>query len=197
MKLYWCPKTRAFRVVWMLEELGRSYDRVRVDISNNAVGADDEFRKASPMGKVPALVDGDVRIWDSGAICIYLADAYPEAGLGVPVGDPMRGAFLMWTMYTNSVIEPAMLEKFRNLEPNSRQNGFGSFEQMIETLAGGLKDGPWILGECFTAADVLLGSSIHFMSVFGLLAEHPVLSDYLERCKHRPAFQRALAMDEG
>ncbi len=195
MKLFWCPQTRAFRALWMVEELGRDYERVLIDIRDQKVRANREFRSASPMGKVPALIDGYVRIWDSGAICVYLADRYPDAGLGVAIEDPARGAFLMWAMFTNSVIEPAMVERFSGRDPNPAQHGFGSFDLMVETLADGLKEGPWILGERFTAPDVLLGSSIHFMEKFGLLSDVPVLSAYLKRCCERPAFQRALKME--
>jgi glutathione S-transferase len=118
MKLYWCERTRAVRAVWMMEELGVPYERVRIDIRDEQSRANPAFRAASPMGKVPALEDGAVRIWDSGAICAYLADQYPAAQLAPAIGSPDRGAYLMWLMYTNSVIEPAMGEKFAGLKPN-------------------------------------------------------------------------------
>ena len=181
----------------MLEELGRDYERVLIDINDEDGRGNAEFRSASPMGKVPALVDGDVRIWDSGAICVYLADAYPEAGRGVALDDPQRGAFLMWAMYTNSVIEPAMGEKFSGRDPNTKQSGYGSFDLMIKTLVEGLGEGPWILGERFTAPDVLLGSSVHFMEQFGFISDEPVFDAYLARCRARPAYQRAMAMEGG
>lgn len=104
------------------------------------------FRAGSPMGKVPALVDGETRLRDSGAICLYPADANPESGLGVPVGDPRRGAFLQWTIFTNSVVEPAIGEKASGQEPDRRRHGYGSFERMVDTPAAGPGDGPWILG---------------------------------------------------
>jgi glutathione S-transferase len=195
MKLYWCPRTRAFRAAWMLEELGRPYERVAIDVRDEAARADPEFRAASPMGKVPALVDGAVKLWDSGAICLYLADAYPETGLGVAIGDPARGAFLQWALYTNAVIEPAMGEKFGGRPVNTLQNGYGSFDLMIATLSGGLAPGPWILGQRFTAPDVLLGSSVHFMELFKILPDHQELRAYAERCRARPAFQRAAALE--
>jgi glutathione S-transferase len=195
MKLYWCPRTRAFRAAWMLEELDRPYERATIDIRDEAARADPAFRAASPMGKVPALVDGDVKLWDSGAICLYLADAYPEAGLGVPIGDPARGAFLQWTLYTNAVMEPAMGERFGGRPVNTLQNGFGSFDLMIDTLVAGLASGPWILGARFTAPDVLLGSGIHFMDVFKILPDRPELRAYAERCRARPTFQRAAALE--
>jgi glutathione S-transferase len=195
MKLYWCPRTRAFRAAWMLEELRRPYERAVIDVRDQAARADPDFRAASPMGKVPALVDGAVKLWDSGAICLYLADTYPEAGLGVPIGDPARGAFLQWTLYSNAVIEPAMGEKVGNRPVNTLQNGYGSFDLMIATLAGGLTVGHWILGPRFTAPDVLLGSAVHYMELFKLLPDNAVLRAYAERCRARPAFQRAAAFE--
>lgn len=146
MRLFWCEKTRAQRVAWMMEELGQPYERVRIDIRDEASKNDDDFRAASPMGKVPALEDGPVKLWDSGAICLYLADKYPGAGLTVPVNDPQRGAFLQWIMFTNAVIEPAMGEKFAGSDPDRLRHGWGSFEQMIDVLGRGLAKGPWLLG---------------------------------------------------
>ena len=195
MKLYWCPRTRAFRAAWMLEELGRPYERVTIDVRSEDARADPTFRAASPMGKVPALVDGDARLWDSGAICLYLADAYPEARLGVAIGDPARAAFLQWTLYTNAVIEPAMGEKFGNRPVNTLQNGYGSFDLMIAALVAGVTPGPWILGERFTAPDVLLGSSVHFMDVFKTPPDRPERRASAERSRARPAFQRPSAFE--
>jgi glutathione S-transferase len=195
MKLYWCPQTRAMRAAWMMEELGVPYERVRIDIRNPQSREDPAFRAASPMGKVPALEDGSVRIWDSGAICAYLADQYPKAQLAPPIGHPDRGAYLMWLMYTNSVVEPAMGEKAAKLPPNTAQYGWGSFEQMLQTLRTGIERGPWILGERFCAADVLLGMSCYFMRAFKMITDEPILFAYADRCAARPAFQRALALE--
>jgi glutathione S-transferase len=195
MKLYWCPQTRAMRAAWMMEELGVPYERVRIDIRNPQSRADPAFRAASPMGKVPALEDGAVRIWDSGAICAYLADQYPQAQLAPPIGHPDRGAYLMWLMFTNSVVEPAMGEKVAALPPKPQQYGWGSFEQMLQTLRDGIERGPWILGERFCAADVLLGMSCYYMRSFKMITEEPLLFAYADRCAARPAFQRALAME--
>lgn len=196
MKLYWCERTRAVRAVWMLEELGVPYQRVRIDIRDEQSRAHPEFRLASPMGKVPALEDGAVRIWDSGAICAYLADQYPAAKLAPAIGSPERGAYLMWLMYTNSVIEPAMGEKFGGLKPNSVSYGWGSWQQMLETLRTALERNTWILGERFCAADVLLGMSCAFLRQFKMLEDEPVLFAYADRCAERPAFKRAYALEE-
>ena len=195
MKLYWCPQTRSLRAIWMLEEAETPYQRVRIEIRDPASRANPEFRAASPMGKVPALEDGAVRIWDSGAICAYIADQYPAKELAPPIGHPDRGRYLMWLMYTNAVIEPAMAEKVAMLAPNPSRYGWGSWEQMLETLRKGIERGPWILGERFSAADVLLGMSCHFMRLFKMLDDDPVLFAYADRCVARPACQRAQALE--
>jgi glutathione S-transferase len=195
MKLYWCPKTRALRALWMLEELGQPFERVLIDIRNPQARDDAAFRSVSPMGKVPALEDGTTRLWDSGAVCAYLADQYPAAGLAPPIGHPDRGVYLQWLMYTNAVIEPAMAEHFSKAPVSSVAHGWGSYEQMLAVLRAGLARGPWILGERFCAADVLLGMSCYFMRQFGLLQDEPALCAYADRCAARPALQRALACE--
>lgn len=197
MKLYWCPQTRAARAVWLLEEAAVPYERVHIDIRNPEARQDPAFRAASPMGKVPAIEDGPVRIWDSGAICAYVADQYPEQRLAPPIGHPDRGRYLMWLMYTNAVIEPAIGEKFLNNPVNPSRNGWGSWDQMLDTLRKGLERGPWILGEQFSAADVLLGMSCHFLRLFKMLDRDPVLFGYADRCAARPAFQRAQSLEAG
>lgn len=195
MKLYWCPKTRAIRALWMLEELGVPYERVLIDIRDASAKANPAFRAVSPMGKVPALEDGATRLWDSGAICAYLADQYPHAQLAPPIGDPDRGRYLQWLLYTNSVIEPAMAEKFSNTAVSAVAHGWGSFEQMLGVLRDGLAAGPWILGARFSAADVLLGTACHFLRQFKLVDAEPAIVSYVERCAARPAFARAMAVD--
>jgi glutathione S-transferase len=196
MRLYWCAQTRAFRIAWLLEEAGVSYERVKINIRDPDSTADLRFRAASPMGKVPALEDGAVRLWDSGAICAYVADQYPQNALAPPIGDADRGAYLQWLMFTNSVMEPAMGEKFGGLPANSSRNGWGSWAQMLQTLRTGLTEGPWILGSQFSAADVMLGSGCHFLRLFNMVSDEPLLFAYADRCAARPAFQRAQGFEE-
>ena len=194
MKLYWAPKTRASRTVWMLEETGVAYDLETVDIRSETPHSD-AFLAASPMGKVPALVDGEVAMSESAAICIYVADRYAPGRLA-PANDAAdRGKFLYWTMYTPAVIEPAMAEKFSGSDSNRHSHGWGDFDTMISTLEQGLDNGPWILGDDFTAADVMLGSSVVFMRLFGILPESPALSGYADRCLARPGYQAAMALE--
>lgn len=149
------------------------------------------------MGKVPAIMDatpsGVVHMADSAAIGLYLADRYPASGLAPSIDEPVRARYLYWMTFTPGVIEPAMMEKFNDWEVGRATSGWGNFDQMIEVLEQGLSAGPWLLGERFTAADVLIGSSLYFMQIFGVLPKSEVLAGYAERCLERPAYQKALA----
>ena len=195
MKLYWSPRTRASRVVWMLEEAQVPYEPVRIEISDEASKADTAFRAASPMGKVPALEDGEVRMAESAAICIYIADKYPASRLAPGINDRNRGDYLYWMLFTPAVIEPCIAEKVGGIEPNPGRNGWGSFDAMITTLENGLGSGPWLLGEQFSAADVMVGSSATFLKMFKLLPDSGKIESYIERCLARPAYQRTQALE--
>ncbi len=196
MKLYWSPQTRSTRALWMLEEAGVDYDLELIEIRNPQREDSKEFRAASPMGKVPALVDGKVQMSESAAICLYLADRYSSGTLAPAIDDPLRGKFLYWLMYTPAVIEPAMSEKFNGVESNRGRSGWGDFELMLETLEFGLKKSTWILGKKFTAADVMVGSSAVFMRMFDMLPESTTISAYADRCLKRPAYQKALSFEK-
>ena len=191
MKLFWHPNTRAVRALWLLEESGLDYEPVIIKIGEPDAPRDPDFLKASPMGKVPAFADGDVFLSDSAAIALYVADKYPQTELAPAINDPSRATYLYWMIYTPGVIEPAMTEKVGGWPANKTRSGWGDFDLMIKTLAEGIGDGPWILGEQFTAADVMCGSSANFMRQFGLLPEIPVLEAYASRCAERPAYQRS------
>jgi glutathione S-transferase len=195
MKLYWTAQTRSSRAVWLLEELGVEYDLETVDIRSADRKDSADFRAASPMGKVPALEDGDVQMSESAAICLYLADRYGAGDLAPAIDDAQRGRFLYWLMYTPAVIEPAMAEKFSKSEPHRGRNGWGDFDSMIETFEAGLQGNSWILGDKFSAADVMLGSSVSFMRMFGMLTDSPLLESYADRCFARPAYQKAMALE--
>lgn len=193
MKLFWAPQTRSTRAFWMLEEIGIDYEVERIDIRAPDRQDPPDFRDASPMGKVPAIVDGDVRMSESAAICLYLADRYAAGRLAPAIDDPARGRFLYWLMYTPAVVEPAMSEKFNNIESNRGRSGWGDFDLMIEVWERELEDRPWILGDEFSAADVMLGSSANFMKMFDMLPPSTTLNGYVERALGRPAFQTAVA----
>jgi glutathione S-transferase len=196
VKLFWCPKTRSVRIVWLLEEAGVRYERVLIDIRDPNKPRDPEFALASPMGKVPALADGKARLADSAAICMYVADRYPKAELAPAIDDPLRADYLWWMVFTPGVIEPALSEKFGGWKPNRMQAGWGDFDLMMQTFERGLAKGPWILGDRFSAADVMVGSSAVFMRQFGMLPPNKTIEAYADRCLARPAYQRALEIDE-
>jgi glutathione S-transferase len=183
------------RIVWLLEEAGVPYERVHINIRDPEAKANAAFRAASPMGKVPALEDGSTRLWDSGAICAYIADQYPAGGLAPGIGDPQRGAYLQWLMFTNACLEPAMGEKVGGAPANPARNGWGSWDLTLGTLRNGLERGPWILGERFSAADVPLGASCYFMRKFKMIEDEPAIFAYADRCVARPAFKRAQALE--
>ena len=197
--LFWCPRTRASRILWLLGELGEPFEVRMIDIRNPEAKQDPEFMAASPRGKVPAIMDtiGDnvVHMSDSAAIGLYLADRYPAGGLAPAVDDPLRGRYLYWMTFTPGVIEPAMAEKFNNWKVSRATSGWGNFDSMVEVLEQGLAPGPWLLGERFSAADVLVGSSVYFMKIFNILPDSPILTAYADRCMARPEYAKALARD--
>lgn len=193
MKLFWAPQTRAIRAVWMLEEAGVDYHLELIDIRNAERQDSEDFVAASPMGKVPALVDGKAGMAESAAICLYVADRYRPGQLAPGIDDAQRGEFLYWLMYTPAVVEPAMTEKFNKVETARVRNGWGDFDTMISTFDRALRDKNWILGAEFTAADVMLGSSAIFLRQFNMLPETQNIEAYADRCMAREAYQRALA----
>lgn len=195
MKFYWCAQTRASRIAWMLEEIGVEYERVVIDVRDPKAKSDPEFRRASPMGKVPAIADGEAVMSDSAAIAMYLADRYALGKLSPQLDDPQRAAYLYWMIFTPGVLEPAMAEKAGGWDTNPGQHGWGDWPSMIQTLEQRLTGRDWLLDFGFSAADVVVGSSCVFLRMFKMLPASPVLEAYADRCLARPAYQRALAMD--
>jgi glutathione S-transferase len=191
MQLYWSPRSRSFSALWLMEETGQPYERVLTDIS---VGAQRkiEYLAINPMGKVPALKDGDVTLAESAAICAYVAERYPQARLTPPVGNPLRARFLYWLFFLPACIEPAMVQIATKLEMNSVAAGWGDSQRVFDVLDAALEKGPWILGENFSAADVAIGTALNFsVRLFKMVPSRPSFDIYIARCVARPAFQRA------
>ncbi|MBZ6377569.1 hypothetical protein B5C34_04250 [Pacificimonas flava] len=189
--LYWSPQTRSARAFWMLEEVGRPYRLEAVDIRAETRRDPKGFAEASPLGKVPALTDGETSVADSAAIALYLADRYAAGDLAPLADDPARGEFLYWLFYTPSVIEPAMAEKIAGIAPNPVSFPWGSFDKMVAALERRLADREWVSAGRFTMADLLLAGSVDFLASFGMLQPSKPLADYRDRCLARPAAVRA------
>ncbi len=194
MKFYYAAKTRSIRVAWLLEEASIDYEIVPITLGDPNHPAD--FLAASPMGKVPAIRDENTALAESAAISLYVCDRYPEAGLAPALDHEDRGPYLYWTMYTPAVIEPAMAEKMSGMEPNPRSYGWGSFDLMVSTLEKRLQNRRWLLGEKFSGADIMTGSSVVFLQTFSMLPESEILSAYATRCLERPAYQKAMSLEE-
>jgi len=154
-----------------------------------------EFLAVNPMGKVPAIVHRGVVVTETAAICLYLADAYPQAGLAPALDDPQRGTYVRWFFFGAGCFEPAIIDKMLARPPVERTGalGYGTYERTLATLATALTPGPFILGERFSAVDVYVGSQIHYALMTKAMEPQPVFQQYADRCAGRPAFQRVLA----
>ena len=191
MKLYWSPRSRSFTALWLMEETGVPYERVLTDISTGAQRSL-EFLTVNPMGKVPALQDGEATMAAAAAICTYVAERYPEANLAPDLGDAHRAKYLYWLFFAPSCIEPAIAQLAAKFEMNSVAAGWGDAKRVFDVLEAALEEGPWILGDKFSAADVAIGSSLSFaVRQFKMIQPRPSFDRYLDRCEARPAFQRA------
>ncbi|MGH6835214.1 MAG: glutathione S-transferase family protein [Methylocella sp.] len=195
MKLYWAPRTRSLRALWGLEEAGVPYERVRLDLAAGDQKSA-EFRAINPMAKVPALTDGTLAVAESGAICAYVAEAVPQAGLAPPLGDPARAPYLRWLFFSPGCVEQAFLAKFGNVQLRPEAAGFGEFDRVFDVVEAAVTTGPWLLGEKFSAADVMIGLDLYFgIDIFKLVPSRPALRAYVDRCLARPALQRAKAIE--
>jgi len=197
LTLYHIAPSRSSVVHWMLEEVGEPYDVHLLSMKRGENRAP-EYLAVNPMGKVPALRHGDVVITESAAICTYLADEFPRAGLNVPIGDPRRGTYLKWLFFGPSCIEPAIMDHaYPRKEAAPRPAlGYGDYDTMVDVVAKAVAKGPYLLGEQFTAADVVIGSGLRWGTMFKLLPERPEFTAYLARLSKRPALQRAEAKDK-
>ena len=194
--LHHAPQSRSSRILWLLEELGAPYRIVLTEIPRmDGSGASDPGNP-HPDKKVPALVDDGVLVTESAAIVLYLTDAFPKAGIGPLVGDPLRGPYLSWLFYYAGVIEPVVTLGFAGVAdaPMVQRSFRGSAEFGARVLAA-LRTGPYLLGERFSGADLLLASLAHFAR--HTLPADPLLDAWLARVNARPALARATARDDG
>ncbi|MBA3624396.1 MAG: glutathione S-transferase family protein [Methylibium sp.] len=179
----------------LLEELGADYDVHLLDLQAGTQ-REPAYLAVNPMGKVPAIRHGDAVVTEQGAVYLYLAELYPEAGLAPPVGDPMRGAFLRWLFFYGSCFEPAVVDRSMQREPApAATSPYGDFDTTLGTLTAQLRAGPWLLGERFSAADVLWAGALQWTTMFKLVPELPEIAAYIARFNARPAVARARAKD--
>jgi glutathione S-transferase len=153
-----------------------------------------EYLKLNPMGKVPTIVHRGTVVTEAAAICTYLADAYPKAGLAPALDDPQRGTYLRWMFFGAGCVEPAFIDKMFARPPVERKSalGYGSYEDTVNALEAAVTPGPWILGQRFSAADIYVGSQVQWGSMVKALEPRPKLQQYLERIAARPALQKIL-----
>jgi glutathione S-transferase len=193
---YHSPQSRSAGTLFLLEELGADYELRTLDLKKNEQRASD-YLGVNPMGKVPAIVHDGALVTEQGAVYAYLADLYPEAGITPAIGDPLRGPYLRWLFFYGSSYEPALIDRSMKREPApSSTSPYGDYETMLKTLWDQLGDGPYLLGERFTAADVLWGSALRWTTMFKLVPETPAVKAYIERVTSRPAALRAAKIDE-
>jgi glutathione S-transferase len=192
LTLYHAPQSRSSRFLWVLEELGEPYAVEYVDIRRGDGSGAADPRNPHPDGKVPALVHDGQLVTESAAICAYLTDAFPKAKLGPLPGERTRGAYLTWLAYYAGVIEPVVIAKVQGRterDPDEKR----AYDLMETRLRSALEAGPHVLGDVFSAADILVVSVFQWMRA--VMPPGALYDDYVKRCTARPALARAFAKD--
>jgi len=194
---YTNPMSRGRIARWMLEEVGRPYRTVVLDFGTTMKAP--AYLAINPMGKVPAVTWRGVTVTECAAICAWLADACPEAGLAPAFDDPARGTWLRWLFFAAGPLEAAVTAKALGLlapAEKAGMAGYGSFDQAVDALETAVLDGPWILGDRFSAADVYVGSQILWGLQFRTLPERDAFKAYADRLSGREAAVRARGLDD-
>ena len=184
MRLYFNPQSRAVIARWMLDECGAEYEIHPIDL---AMGENKraDYLKINPSGKLPALVDGEARIFENVAICLYLADKFPEKNLAPKIGDPRRGRYLTLTVYSTSQLDGAIVDDMLGVK-TERQRGWTDFETCKNVVERELGAGPYLLGDQFTAADVMIGSMFIWLRMMGRMSGRRAIDAYVDRLLARP-----------
>jgi glutathione S-transferase len=194
---YTNPMSRGRIIRWMLEEVGQPYETVVLDYATTMKAPD--YLAINPMGKVPAIKHGDTVVTECAAICAYLADAFPQAGLAPAVNDKLRGPYYRWLFFAAGPLEAAASNKAMGWEiPADKEGmaGYGSLARVTDTLESAVSRGPYILGERFSATDVYVGAHIGWGMQFGTLEKRPTFESYYSRVAARPAALRAREIDD-
>ena len=194
LKFYTNPMSRGQTVRWMLEEVGEPYETEILDYASTMKA--EPYLAVNPMGKVPAIVHNAKVVTEVAAICLYLADAFPAAGLAPDPAD--RADYYRWTFFTSGPVEAAFSNKAAGFEPTperQRMFGYGNYDLAINTLEKALTGKTYVAGDRFTAADLFVGANVNFMLQFNLLEPRPVFTDYAARMTDRDAYRRATDID--
>ncbi len=194
---YHAPNSRSFTTLWLFEELGNPPHERKVMSLTRGDHKTPAYMAINPMGKVPTIVHGDTVITESAAIALYLADLYPDAGLAPKIGDPARGTYLRWIVFNQAAVEPAITDLAMKREPGSPAlMPYGTYDATIDALAGALRQGPYVLGEKFSAADIVIGSGVRWMLLFKLIPARAEFTSYVERLSTRQGLASAVAKDK-
>lgn len=195
--LYTNPMSRGRVVRWMLEEIGAPYKVEVLDYASTMKGP--AYLAINPMGKVPALRHGDAVVTETAAICAYLADAFPQAHLAPPPGDRLRAPYYRWLFFGAGPVEAATSNKalgFVVSPERERMIGYGNFAKVLSTLEAAVSSTDYLVGNCFTAADLYVGAQIGFGLMFGTFEKRPAFEQYWARLSARPAYARAKQFDD-
>ena len=193
--LYHAPRSRSSRFIFLLEELGVPYEIAKVNIRRGDGSGALDSGNPHPHGKVPVIRDGETVVYESAAIALYLTDKFPAAGIGPVVGDAKRGAYLTWLAYYAGVMEPSWTSAFMKTEVPRGTAGWVKTDEVMELVNSTLGKSPYILGEKFSAADILIGTTFKLFMGSPLLAKTDLLESYVKRVVERPAYVRAAAKD--
>jgi glutathione S-transferase len=194
---YTNPMSRGRIVRWMLEEVGQPYRTELLDYASTMKAP--EYLAINPMGKVPALRHGDTVITECAAICAYLADAFPAAGLAPPQTDRARAPYYRWMFFAAGPLEAAWTNQvmgFTVPPDRERMSGYGNLAMVLSTLEAAVSRSQYLAGDAFTAADVYVGSQLGFGLQFGMIEKRPAFVDYVGRLTTRPAAIRAKQIDD-
>jgi glutathione S-transferase len=184
MKLYYNPQSRAVITKWMLDECGAEYEIVPIDFTKREHKTP-EFLKINPAGKLPALVDGDSKVFEGAAICLYLGDKFSQANLAPKIDAPERSRYLSLMVYSTAQLEPAMGDALLNVQ-TLPQRGWTEFEATKDVVESELGTGPYLFGDWFTAADIMIGSMFIWKRMWGKPPDRPKLEAYVDRLLARP-----------
>jgi glutathione S-transferase len=197
LTFYTNPQSRGRIVRWMLEEVGCAYETQVLDYGTTMKAP--EYLAVNPMGKVPAIRHGDTVVTEAAAICAYLADAFPDAGLAPPPGNPRRGPYYRWMFFAAGPVEAVVTGKALGLlapADKKAMAGYGSYEEVLDALERAVAGGEWLCGKQFTAADLYVASQLAFGMQFGILEKRDAFAAYVARATARSAYLRANERDD-